>query len=231
MNRWTPAFTFIVGLLLGFVLADNPASTTPVPRPKKINHVFVIATSLNVREQPSTSAKVFMTLHRGDSVRVIRTQGKWSQVHARKGTAWVFTRFVGSKRDVQRAVEKVKKQEEEQKKAAEKKQYDKERAEAKRQKKLKEEAYEQKQTDRRVALYKQWAEQIEYGCRSRAAVFRKTWLVGWQLTLTTYPNAHAEPIEVIFPDDHNKVKRTLEKIGAGDPVLYATYLAYIGACE
>lgn len=227
MRFWLPVLTFFVGLIVG-IIVEQPTRPNP---PKKINGTFVIATSLNVREHPSTSAKVLMTMQRGDPVRVIGTQGKWSQVHARKGTAWVFTHFIGSKRDVQQAVKKVKKQEEEQKKAAEKKRYEKERAEAKRQKKLKEEAYKQKRADHKVALYKQWAKQIEYGCRSRAAIFKKTWLVGWQLTLTTYPNAHAESIEVLFPNDHNKVKRTLEKIGAGDPVLYATYLDYIGACE
>ena len=231
MNRWIPAWTFLGGILFGYILGLDSSPSSYAPPPKKEIKTFVIATSLNVREQPSTSAKILTTMKRGEVVSMIKRQGKWTQIKARQGTAWVHSSFIGSEKDVQRAIEKVEREKAEKEKAKRQAQYVQERAAAKRQKELRAEAYKQKQSENRVALFKQWAAEIEKGCNSRLAVFRKQWLGSWQLTLTTYPNAHTEWIGSVFPNDYNKVERTLEEIGAGDPVPYATYLRHIKMCK
>ena len=167
MSRWTPIFTFLFGIFIGFSI--NSFRTTS---PSKVNGIVVLATTLNVRDRPSTSAKILTTMKRGDPVRIVKRQGQWTQIIARPGTAWVHSSFIGSAKDIRRAIEEGEKQ----KKAEEERLYKRERAEAKRQRKLKEEAYKQKQSSNRVALFKQWSKEIEYGCRSRAAIFRKSWL-------------------------------------------------------
>ena len=229
MSRWTPVFTLLVGIVIGVIIGSSSSSSSSYHRPRppsKPHYIFIKAATLNVRAKPSTTSVIVRQLVWGDSAREINRRGKWVKIIVGFDTAWVHRDFVGTKADFKRAVLA----QEREAKAKVEKRYEKERAEAKRQRKLKEEAYKQKQSSNRVALFKQWAKEVEYGCRSRAAVFRKSWL-GWELTLTTYPNAHVEAVSTLFPNDHNKIERTLEEISAGDPVLYATYLRHIDACE
>lgn len=51
------------------------------------------------------------------------------------------------------------------------------------------------------------------------------WPIGWVLSA---PNAGAIYVDDLFPQDKNKIKRLLERIGAGDPVYYADFLRYAG---
>ena len=90
---------------------------------------------------------------------------------------------------------------------------------------------EQKDAEPKLSREQQlWANEIAKGCNSRKAIFKKDWMWGWELTLTT-PRAHSVRIKALFPQDHNKIARELEKIGAGDPVYYATYLRHVKACK
>ena len=64
-------------------------------------------------------------------------------------------------------------------------------------------------------------------CRSRA-VFKKS-LGIWALTVPN--NRHLVTLDEIFPDDENKIARTLEEIGAGDPVPYRDLLSELDLCQ
>ena len=114
-------------------------------------------------------------MKRGEAIRVIKRQGEWTQIIAKPGTAWVYSSLIGSAKDVKRTRENLAKQ----KKIEEEKRYEKERAEVAKQKKLREETRKQQQADNRVQRFKIWSREIEKGCDSKKAIFRKTWLVGW----------------------------------------------------
>ena len=69
--------------------------------------------------------------------------------------------------------------------------------------------------------------EIEKGCSSTQAVFKKRLLLGWVLYV---PDGGEHSIRFLFPDDRNKIKRAIERIGAGDDVPYVDLLRYLGEC-
>ncbi len=216
MSRWTHVFTLFIGISIGVGI-----SSFRTPPPPKVNGIVVLATTLNVRDQPSTSAKILTTMKRGDPVRMIKRQGQWTQVIAKPGTAWVYSEFIGSSKDFARtkkALEaKAKKKREEDREKAEKKRILEGLLRREKEKAQRELAY--------IERYKDWYLEIDKECRARAE-FRKTWL-GWEL----YAAGQSKLISEIFPKDKNKIARVLEELGAGDPVHYVTYLRHIKVCK
>ena len=49
-------------------------------------------------------------------------------------------------------------------------------------------------------------------------IVEKLFVLGWHYQ--PHPGADWYPVRSLFPDDHNKIVRQLEWIGAGDPVRY-----------
>ena len=81
---------------------------------------------------------------------------------------------------------------------------------------------------REANLAKQrFIEEVEKGCRSTQAVFKKRWALGWVLYV---PNSGEHTVRVLFPEDKNRIERALERIGAGDDVPYVSLLRYLGEC-
>lgn len=66
---------------------------------------------------------------------------------------------------------------------------------------------------------------IAKGCES-TAVFEKL-LSSWYLSV---PSAGSVRVDEAYPKDKNKIKRAIEDIGAGDPVLYRDFLRVLDEC-
>lgn len=92
----------LVGLLFLAACAAPPApETTPeVPQQQATTGiVYVTATTLNVREDSSSNARVVTQLRRGAAVSVIDTSAGWTKVKMPNGdTGWVSSDFVSSTR-------------------------------------------------------------------------------------------------------------------------------------
>lgn len=57
---------------------------------------YVDATSLNCRAKPQASAPVAARLSRGEAVKVLSTQGTWSQVETRSVNCWVASEYLSA---------------------------------------------------------------------------------------------------------------------------------------
>lgn len=57
--------------------------------------VRVVSTSANIRETPSTSSGIVTTVHSGERLSVLESQGSWFRVRTKDGdTGWVFSNLV-----------------------------------------------------------------------------------------------------------------------------------------
>lgn len=92
----------LMGLLLLAACAAPPApETTPaVPQQQPATGtVYVTATTLNVREDSSSNARVVTQVRRGAAVTVIDTAAGWTKVRLANGdTGWVSSDFVSATR-------------------------------------------------------------------------------------------------------------------------------------
>ena len=74
---------------------------------------------------------------------------------------------------------------------------------------------------------KHFLAEIRKGCNSTKAVFKNRVLLGWVLSV---PDGGEHEIRFLFPDEIDKIKQALERIGTGEDVLYAELLRYLGEC-
>ena len=74
------------------------------------------------------------------------------------------------------------------------------------------------------------ADELRKGCNATKARFEKIGISSkhWYIGLV---GGTMYLVDDVFPQDKNKVKRALENIGAGDPVPYADFARYMGACD
>lgn len=67
--------------------------------------VYVTSSSLNLREEPSTTSKVLTVLQKGDRLSKVKTVDEWSLVKSKKFEGWVHTSFIST--DIQQIPHKV----------------------------------------------------------------------------------------------------------------------------
>lgn len=80
--------TFLIALCTAYLLCSTEQSPTAV-NAKSAYTAKIVATSLNVRSEPSISATVTSSLKQGDTVTVTDEQYGWMKVQAVKGSGWV----------------------------------------------------------------------------------------------------------------------------------------------
>ena len=77
---------------------------------------------------------------------------------------------------------------------------------------------------------KRYFDELEKGCYSTRAVFKKRLLIGWVLHVPDKPDSVERPIRFLFKKHRNEIKQAIERIGAGQNVPYAEVLHYLGEC-
>ena len=70
-------------------------------------------------------------------------------------------------------------------------------------------------------------EEVEKGCNSTRAVFKNDLYEGWVLQV---PDGGKHSVSFIYKEDADKVKKALEKLGAGENVAFPELLQYFGEC-
>ena len=74
---------------------------------KPTETVYVTATALNLREKPTTRARILVRLTRGQELEVVQKSGEWIEVRANEKTAgWVHGNYVGDPAAVRAALQK-----------------------------------------------------------------------------------------------------------------------------
>jgi TonB family protein len=83
-------------------LPSAPAAEQPVART-----VYVTASALNVREEPSTQADIVSTAKRGAALAVLADGDEWLKVRLANGPeGWVAERYVGTQAETKKSVKR-----------------------------------------------------------------------------------------------------------------------------
>lgn len=90
-------FVIVLVAVIAYVVFGAPTSRS-VARPR--DTIVVTSNAVNVREQPSTRARILMRVNRGDHLLRVRVHGDWTEItrarSAARGTAWIHSSFVTS---------------------------------------------------------------------------------------------------------------------------------------
>lgn len=104
-----PFLVLLVLLILCSCAAPTPPPTaapaTPPPPPTAsaeemvTGTVYVTASALNVRREPSTEAEVIASAKQGTALSVVRSDDNWTRVRLADGTVgWVSSRYVANEK-------------------------------------------------------------------------------------------------------------------------------------
>lgn len=97
-----PADRMLVGLLFFLAVFSACEETQQPPE-----YLYVIASVLNLREQPTTQARVVKRLERGQELIILKRDDAWVQVQADEKTrGWVHGDYVGDPSAVRTALQK-----------------------------------------------------------------------------------------------------------------------------
>jgi TonB family protein len=77
--------------------APAPVQPPPATSPAPVESLTVLATTLNVRVEPSTSGAVVTKVSKGERVTVLKREGAWSRIQTTSGDiGWVSSEHIGT---------------------------------------------------------------------------------------------------------------------------------------